>query len=588
MGLGLPRLRKKDGEKLDKLLDEIFAGRPIIMEIGDGREHTIDAITIRVNNRPQRYTLRTPNARANIRAQIMATTPQGVDLLQSKDLTFHAGRLNFAATKIANSVPLGGQYVIGQTRTGGGGVGTEVWSEILAMYCTAYRIRNGRSITRAQFSQGGDLVPTVRSNLSSMVRVRTRLMSFSSLSDRQNLVTFGLSPLGAGGPRGSIWLDCAISQAEEIMSNINNIPATSIIFNDKFFGNGRNRWDPYKVYLKNGNRAETDKWNPADMWIMTPNGLNAMGRFNQTFGGHGVSGPPSSVFILNDFLIQQYNDGNIFPISLKKLNPQSPHFALMNSNEFVDRIDISNQRNPAIIEFTRGNRDVKINFTVETVRLRPGMTAANAQRNLMRGGRLSAGTVVPNSQKEIRIKFKTSTRGLELEYEQTGARIAQAKMGALGKNEYNRIISGTTNQGIHHLNTLKENFEGTDLVLNDSMNQFTSHDVNIKTANLNLAHQYLDLIFRDLNDGIAHDGTYLTTDTAVKDKIVAGEIGVAIDKITNASAKRRVIQHLYNACASIGIGLGLTAQEQQLTQGQSHQVGNIRADFVGGIHAKVY
>ena len=588
MGLGLPRLRKKDGEKLDKLLDEIFAGRPIIMEIGDGREHTIDAITIRVNNRPQRYTLRTPNARANIRAQIMATTPQGVDLLQSKDLTFHAGRLNFAATKIANSVPLGGQYVIGQTRTGGGGVGTEVWSEILAMYCTAYRIRNGRSITRAQFSQGGDLIQTVRSNLSRMVRVPSRLMSFSSLSDRQNLVTFGLSPLGAGGSRGSIWLDCAIAQAEEIMSNINNIPATSIIFNDKFFGNGRNRWDPYKVYLKNGNSAETDKWNPADMWIMTPNGLNAMGRFNQTFGGHGVSGPPSSVFILNDFLIQQYNDGNIFPISLKKLNPNSPHFALMNSNEFVDRIDISNQRNPAIIEFTRGNRDVKINFTVETVRLRAGMTAANAQRNLMRGGRLSVGTVVPNSQKEIRIKFKTSTRGLELEYEQTGARIAQAKMGALGKNEYNRIISGTTNQGIHHLNTLKENFEGTDLVLNDSMNQFTSHDVNIKNANLNLAHQYLDLIFRDLNGGIAHDGTYLSSDTAVKDKIVAGEIGVAIDKITNASAKRRVIQHLYNACASIGIGLGLTAQEQQLTQGQSHQVGNIRADFVGGIHAKVY
>jgi len=421
-----------------------------------------------------------------------------------------------------------------------------------------------------------------------MVRVPIRLMSFSSLSDRQNLVTFGLSPLGAGGPRGSIWLDCAIAQAEEIMSNINNIPATSIIFNDKFFGNGRNRWDPYKVYLKNGNRAETDKWNPADMWIMTPNGLNAMGRFNQTFGGHGVSGPPSSVFILNDFLIQQYNDGNIFPISLKKLNPDSPHFALMNSNEFVDRIDISNQRNPAIIEFTRGNRDVKINFTVETVRLRAGMTAANAQRNLMRGGRLSVGTVVPNSQKEIRIKFKTSTRGLELEYEQTGARIAQAKMGALGKNEYNRIISGTTNQGIHHLNTLKENFEGTDLVLNDSMNQFTSHDVNIKNANLNLAHQYLDLIFRDLNGGIAHDGTYLSSDTAVKDKIVAGEIGVAIDKITNASAKRRVIQHLYNACASIGIGLGLTAQERQLTQGQSHQVGNIRADFVGGIHAKVY
>ena len=86
----------------------------------------------------------------------------------------------------------------------------------------------------------------------------------------------------------------------------------------------------------------------------------------------------------------------------------------------------------------------------------------------------------------------------------------------------------------------------------------------------------------------AHDGNYLRSDTAVKDKIVAGEIGIAIDKITNEAAKRRVIQHLYNACASIGIGLGLTGSERQLAEGQSHQVGNIRADFVGGIHAKVY
>ncbi len=587
MGLGLPRLRNKDGEKLDRLLDEIFARRPITFEIDDGQEHTIDAITIRVNNRPQRYTLRTRNARADIRAQIMATTPQGVDILQSKDLIFHAGRRTFAATKIANTAALGGQYVIGQRRTGGGGVGTEVWSEILAMYCTAYRIRNGRSITRAQFSQGGDLIAGVRSGLSRSIHVPSTLMSFNSLVDRQNLVTFGLSPLGVG-PRGSIWLDCAIAQAEEIMSNISNIPRNSMVFNDKFFGNGRGRYDPYRVYLINGNTAETDKWNPADMWIMTPTGLRNMRRFNQTFGSHGTSGPPASVFALNDFLIREYNDNNIFPISLKKLNPTSPNFSLVNSNEYVDRIDFGNQRNPAVIEFTRGNMDMKINFTLETLRLRAGMTAQNAQQALF-NGRNPAGTVVPGSQKEIRIKFKTSTKGLELEYQQTGGtKYSDAKGGAIGANEYNRIISGTINEGIHHLNTLKDNFTGTNLVLDDSLNNFTSHGVNVRNVNLNLAHQYLDLIYRDLNGGMAHDGTYLRSDTAVHNKIIAGEIGIAIDKITNDRAKRRVIQHLYNACASVGIGLGLTQRERQLAQGNSHQVGRIRADFVGGIHAKVY
>ena len=67
------------------------------------------------------------------------------------------------------------------------------------------------------------------------------------------------------------------------------------------------------------------------------------------------------------------------------------------------------------------------------------------------------GEVVPGSTKEVKIKFKTSTRGLELEYQQTkGKKYAEAKQGALGKQEYNKIISQTSIDGIKALNSIKE------------------------------------------------------------------------------------------------------------------------------------
>ena len=75
---------------------------------------------------------------------------------------------------------------------------------------------------------------------------------------------------------------------------------------------------------------------------------------------------------------------------------------------------------------------------------------------------------------------------------------------------------------------------------------------------------------------------------AVKDKIIAGEIGVSIDKISSSRVKRRVIQNLYNACASVGIMVGLNAEERQIESATSVQTGRLRPDFVGGIHAKVY
>jgi len=581
MGLGLSRLREKDGRKLNVLIGKFVSRSPITFETNNGEEKTLTRIEVQ----RARYTPRTRNASQDLTALIMGQDARGNFLVRNNEINLYVGNTRIPLTAVANTPDFGGQYVIGQQRTGGGGVGTETWSEILAMYCVAYYIKYNRIITREEFTSNGDLVSSVYPALSRICHVPSSQIRFSNATDRANLVNFGLSALS--GLKRFTWLDCAIAQSE-ILSNRLSIGRDCHVFSDKFFGRGTGRYDPYKIYLEVGNTAETDKWNPADMWIMNQKGMQRIRRFNTKWFRN------ASVLALNDFLIWQYNKGNIYPISLKKLNPDSPHFALMNSNEFVERIDLSNQRDPAVIEFTRGNRDMKINFTLETVRLKKGQTAKSAQANLFRGGDGGPGDVVPNSQKRIRIKFKTSTRGLELEYSQTkgatlpAARHAEAKMGALGKNEYNRIISGTTNQGVMRLNELKNNYDGTNLELSNNMNDFTSHTLRIGNQNRPLAEAYLDLIYREIN-GIAHDdATYLSSNDAVKDKIIAGEIGVAIDKITNARAKRRVIQNLYNACASVGIMVGLTAEERELESVTSVQTGRLRPDFVGGIHAKVY
>ena len=87
----------------------------------------------------------------------------------------------------------------------------------------------------------------------------------------------------------------------------------------------------------------------------------------------------------------------------------------MNSNQFVERISFGGTNNPTI-ELTGGNRDMKINFTLETVELNKGVSARSAQSNLFG----SIGKTVPGSEKNIRIKYNVNKKQLELEYTQSG------------------------------------------------------------------------------------------------------------------------------------------------------------------------
>ena len=612
--IGLKELRKNNGQRLNIFLNKFIEEEDLIYEMGQKKFEYVRIGKIELyDTSTNKYISYTPvkasqNVR-KIRDALLETDTSGVPIIVEPKKATDAGKPNqirvypiqagtikkletahLSFSKLVKSVDFGGAFSMdGPGEAGGGGVKTEIYSEILSMYCLSYFIVKNHSISKETFNSGNDLISDIWPAVQKRCHIPPSLFKFSNKKDREKLVKFAIDSEKFKIGKFN-WLDCCIAQSKKIKENI-NIDNTCHVFNDKFYANLNKDTDPYKAYLQSGNTAKPDKWNPADMWVMNRIGLSEMRKFNRESNLKNAS-----VITLNEFLVKQWDDGNIYPISLKKLNPTSPHFSLVNSNEFVERISINNQSNPLTIEFTDtgskgANRDVKINFVLETIKLNSNMTAEMAQRDLFS----TIGKVVEGSQKEIRIKFKVSTRGMELEYQQTGGnKFSEAKMGALGSGEYNRIISDTSKQGILELNKIKDNYRNTDLNLENSTTFFTSHSLTIGnpgSANQALAGQYLDNIWEVINgDSDYNKEFYMKNNTYLQDKIISGEIGISIHQIQNEKIKRNVIQNLYNACASVGILGGIAAgNDQDLLDVVGSGLSKMQnIDFLGGIHGKVF
>ena len=465
-----------------------------------------------------------------------------------------------------------------KTTTKVGGRDTEVYSEILVQFCLAYRLIYGQRATHDKVGSGDDFDPKVFAAVKKRILTSGKF-SLTNAQTRKNLRQFSRQI----SDKTDTWLDSSSASAEKLVSSL-RIPSDAKIFNDKIFGTGGSG-DPYAVYLNANTGLQPDKWNPADIWVMTPAGIKSLVRFNRAAG----SREKASVALINNFLIKQFESKDIIPISLKKTvaNPGAVHYTIMNSNQFVERISFGGTNNPTI-ELTGGNRDMKINFTLETVELNKGVSARSAQSNLFG----SIGKTVPGSEKNIRIKYNVNKKQLELEYTQSGQpSLALAKMGSLGSKSFTSIISQTSNQGIKALNTIKRNYQD-DLGLQTG-DYFISQTIKFDDEQYDTMVAYMNEIWTEVTgDNIPDmrkDKAIGNNVTLLKDKLMSSELSLAISGISNEKVKRRVVQNLYNACASIGFGSGLNKEERELMEqsgmGQSNK---LRAQFTGGIHVKVY
>jgi hypothetical protein len=571
MGLTIRELRNRGG-RITTFARKFTSREDFVFEDG-----SVDELTLLIVG----STTYRPNTSVGVIQTVLAsTTERSIRVVGKVNGSKPIGAL-------AKTGEFGGQFGAATSQSRAGGVNTELYSEILAQYCLAYRLVHGRDLTPSEFvdpNTGGLNMSTYSS-----IKQKVILPGSASLSRRSvssGLVSFAIGSLGVGN---FTWLDNGNAQARVLMQNL-NIPNNAKIYNDKIFSYGSRiaplNYNPYKIFALANSGVKPDKWNPADMWIFTPAGLQEMIHFNQKMQSHNVR----NVNVINNFLHKKYDEGKIIPVSLKKLNPSSPHFVVMNSKYFVEQIDLTNQRNPPVIEFTTGNQDVKINFTLRTIRLNQALGRNMRQEQIQN----LRGEVVPGSQKEVMIKYNVNKKQLEVFYQQTGGtKYAEARMGSIGGQSFTNIISQTSNQGITELNKIKRNYRDTDLNLTEDSSFFISQRVDFNRENLPNALGYLNDLWESINnENLPASWTqqFGSNPSAVQLKTISGEIGVSINSISNAKIKTRVIQNLYNAAASIGIMSGLNKEERELmtASGSMGPQKRLSSQFMGGIHVKVY
>tara|TARA_B100000902_G_C27261367_1_gene890962 strand:+ start:161 stop:1549 length:1389 start_codon:yes stop_codon:yes gene_type:complete len=460
------------------------------------------------------------------------------------------------------------------------GASTELYSEVLAQICLSYSIKYNSALTKDVLMKGKTMDPKIVKD------IERYMITQSSVNLSSPRFTDGFIKYISGNVSGKLnWIDAQGRNMQEVKKRF-KISTKHKIFNDKLFDSRSSANNPYTAFLKAGTGAKTDKWNPADIWAMNLDGIRALNKLNKRV----MSRSKISLEYCNQFLADQFSRGNIIPISLKK--PQkTPHIEIVNSNEFVSRISLNETRN-ATIEYDYGNKDVKINFTIETVQLSKGQKASTARRNPSSIN----GKVVNGSQKHIRLKYHVDNKKIELEYTQSGyPSRAAAKMGNLGATNFQKIINDTAKSGVSKLNQIQSNYNDIDVKTNPWFNgrqlgvTKARNEKSKITPHMDRIAEYVGDMWKEIN-GTVFDSSEksMRDESAIWSKARAGELGVAISAIPNEKVKKRVIQNLYEAAASISYVTGLNKEEMELERGVGMEPSARKTNFNASVYVKVF
>lgn len=459
------------------------------------------------------------------------------------------------------------------------GKDTETYTEILAQVCLSYSIATNKALTKEILLSGSDLDRKI------VDLVRRYMITQSSVSLVNKSFTAGFVEYIKGDvSRGLNWVDAQGRNMMEVKKRF-KIGTGHKVYNDKLFEGGQSDNNPYTAFLRAKTGAKTDKWNPADIWVMNLAGRQSLKRLNRRV----QSRTKISLEYCNQFLADQFSQGNIIPVSLKK--PQkTPHIDIVNSNEYVTRVVLEKTNNP-IIEYTYGNKDVKINFTIETVELAKGQKASTARRN---PGSIN-GKVVAGSQKHIRLKYHVDNKKVELEYSQTGKGMnyAAAKMGNLGADNFQKIINQTSKSGVTKLNRIQGNYKDIDIKTSP---WFNGRQLGVTKARKEVSKiaphydriaEYVGEIWKEINNSNFDPGQMRGPDE-VWSKARAGELGLAIHAIPSERVKKRVIQNLFEAAGSISYVTGLNKEEMELEKEVGMDPSPRKTNFNASVYVKVF
>ena len=439
----------------------------------------------------------------------------------------------------------------------------------------------------------------------------------------RNLISWSLQKLG-----NLTWLSATARNMTQFQKNLNiTVRGGYKVWNDKLID--QKSWSPYDAYRRTGSVIDANKWNPADVWVMNDDGEQILKNVTR-------ARPAWGLMQINTVLINAYKSRKIIPVSLKKPKASGYSQSIMNTDEYYHRIVIGKTPDPPF-EFTDGNKDMKINFTIQTVELPSGWTADQADRNPFN---IPASAEIM-SQQHVRLKYKTSGNQLELEMTSTsGPTYSAALGGKMGTGNVKKIIGDTHRGGIRKVKQIQRDYKDRTFTPVDRQGnpiQGSTEDFDIQDPDWYSTRQMGDSDPRkisalDGNNQELHDlfseyvhalwveiakipGNNISTPTLIKlkDKFGkgtnrpgekglnnardfwyksrAGELGLAVGGIDAKRNQRRVIQSLYDVAASIAFRTGLSKTERDLarrTGDTSFSKLKRTTTFKGGPYVKVY
>lgn len=505
-------------------------------------------------------------------------------------------------------------------------VTTETGSEVIAQIALAWAIKNSRALNvsdcvKVQKDNKGKPIMTKIGGIDNYVPVLDGrgnpipingigspfsdssivTQSKANLSNKTFLVE--LCKWGLGGPKASKGLTWIDGQGRNMLQLKNKLKITKKgkIYNDKIYDFKSNK-SPYKAFSRANTGSKPDKWNPADMWFMTDAGKAAMEHGNQK---------NYSLSMMNQLLVNQYKSKDIIPISLKAPTKSGAHFDVINTNEYFHRI-VFNQTNNPTVQILNENQDMRINFTVEVVKLPKGVSSQRATSNP---------SLVDNAQsikgtgKHIMLKYHVNNNLLELEYSQMGVpKIGDAKHGKIGYTSAVPIIRKTSSAGINKLRQVQQRYKGTTYInsagkqeefgLNGSswfMATGAPTKKKVDPNSMDMMTKYVRDIWNavsketDVGDRPDIPNHKMKDAKSMWSKARAVELAFAVGAIPSETIKKRVVENLYNVAGSIQRASGLNAQDMSLAASIGEQFGpsgpissGQKVQFSAGPYIKVY
>jgi len=507
-------------------------------------------------------------------------------------------------------------------------VTTETGSEVIAQIAFAWALNQGKALNvsdcvEVQRDDKGRPTMTMIGGISNYVPVLdgrgnpTPITGTNSPFADSTIVTqsnanlsnqtflLDLCKWGIGGPKSSkglTWIDGQGRNMLALKRELNLRKKTGVkIYNDKIY-DFRSNSSPYKAFSRSNTGSKPDKWNPADMWYMTNHGKSQMERGNQK---------NYSLPMMNQLLINLYKSKDIIPISLKAPTKSGAHFDVINTNEYFHRIVFNRTNNPTV-QILNENQDMRINFTVEVVKLPKGVSSQRATNN---PSLVSSAQPIKGTGKHIMLKYHVNNNLLELEYSQMGVpKIGDAKHGKIGYTSAVPIIKKTNSSGINKLRQVQQKYKGrTYTNSRGKQEQFGLNGSNwfmatgaptkgkVDSDSMPIMTEYVRDIWESLSKITDVGDTPNLPSAKVNDaksmwsKARAVEMAFAVGGITNETLKKRVVENLYNVAGSIQRASGLNAEDMNLAAALGEQFSSSgpissgkRIQFSAGPYIKVY